>query len=154
MKEAFLFFDATVFSYNVRDQKQYPRKIYCIDNVFLSRSGIGTGPLLENTVAGELLRRGQKLHYWRDRRGNTEVDFIIKMDGKDHPVQVCSNLENLSTAEREYHALDIAMAELRSGSGTILTLNEEGEKELSGGTVDLIPAWKFFLHQDPYHLVR
>jgi len=26
MKEAFLFFDATVFPYNVRDQKQYPRK--------------------------------------------------------------------------------------------------------------------------------
>lgn len=143
MKEAFLFFDATIFSYNVRDQKQYPRKIYCIDNVFLS--GTGTGPLLENTVAGELLRRGQKLHYWRDRRGNYEVDFIIDKNGEKHPVQVCSNLEKLSTSEREFHALDLAMTELRSGSGTILTLNEEGERELSNGTVDLIPVWKWML---------
>jgi len=51
------------------------------------------------------------------------VDFIVGKNGENHPVQVCSSVENLSTAERKYPALDIAMTELRSGSGTILTLN-------------------------------
>ena len=32
LKNAFLFFDSLIFSYTIKDQMQYPRKIYCIDN--------------------------------------------------------------------------------------------------------------------------
>ncbi|MCK5774034.1 MAG: ATP-binding protein, partial [Thermoplasmata archaeon] len=145
MKEAFLFFDATILSKNMRDRKQYPRKIYCIDNAFLSASGIGRGQQLENAVAGEIMRRGIDLHYWRSLRGDLEVDFILNIGGKQHPVQVCSDMTELATSQREYRALDRSMEEMGFKEGTILTINEEGSRELSHGIVSLIPAWKFFL---------
>ena len=145
MKGAFLFFDATILSKNMRDRKQYPRKIYCIDNAFLSTSGTGKGQLLENAVAGELMRRGYNLHYWRSLRGDLEVDFVLDLGEKQHPVQVCSDMTNLATSEREYRALDRCMEEMGSKEGTILTINEEGSRELSHGIVHIIPTWKFFL---------
>ena len=145
MKEAFLFYDATIYSDNIRDRKQYPRKIYCIDNSFLSASGTGTGQLLENAVAGELMRRGYDLHYWRSQRGDLEVDFVLNYSGKTQPVQVCSDMRDMETSEREYRALDRCMEDLGSGEGIILTINEEDQRELSHGIVYLVPAWKFFL---------
>ncbi len=149
MKEAFLFFDSTISSDNIRDRKQYPRKIYCIDSSFLSASGTGKGQLLENAVAGELMRRGYDLHYWKSLRGDLEVDFVLNFDGRSHPVQVCSDMTNMATSEREYRALDRCMNELGSEEGTILTINEDGKRELSHGMARLIPAWKFFLRDIP-----
>jgi len=149
MKEAYLFFDATILSDNIRDRKQYPRKIYCVDNSFLSASGTGTGQLLENAVAGEFMRRGYHLHYWRSTRGDLEVDFILDLGGKSHPVQVCSDMMNMATSEREYRALDRCMNELGSEEGIILTINEEDTIELSHGIVNLVPAWKFFMKDLP-----
>jgi predicted AAA+ superfamily ATPase len=74
MKEAFLFFSLTfgIFSYRVKDQLQYPRKIYAIDSGFANFSGFkfseDAGRLMENLVAVELLRR-------RDRdEGKESVD--------------------------------------------------------------------------------
>lgn len=148
MKEAFLFFDATVQSENARDRKQYPRKIYSIDNSFLSSSGTGEGPLLENAVAGELMRRGHSLHYWRSLRGDLEVDFLLERGEKLFPVQVCYDMTSLSTTEREYRALDRCMGEVSSGEGVIITMDDEGNRELSNGVVRMIPAYKFFL-KDP-----
>ena len=58
MKEAFLFFDLQIFSYRVKDQLQYPRKIYAIDSGFAHFSGFKSsedaGRLMENLVAVEL----------------------------------------------------------------------------------------------------
>jgi uncharacterized protein len=149
MKEAFLFFDATISSDNIRDRKQYPRKIYCIDNSFLSASGTGRGQLLENAVAGELMRRGCEMHYWRSSRGDLEVDFLVNIGGKQLPIQVCSDMTDLATYEREYRALDRCMGEMGIDKGTILTINEEGSRELTHGIVHLIPTWKFILKDLP-----
>jgi hypothetical protein len=61
MKEVFLFFDLTIFSYSVKDQLQYPRKIYSMDLGFTNLSGFrfseDIGRFMENLAAVELLRK-------------------------------------------------------------------------------------------------
>jgi hypothetical protein len=147
MKEAYLFFDATISSKNIRDRKQYPRKIFCIDSSFLNDSGVGKGQLLENAVAGELMRRGFDLHYWRSARGDLEVDFILDMDEKMIPIQVCWDMSNITTSEREFRALERCMVEMGTSEGIVLTMNEEGNIGSSGNSIRMIPAWKFFLNE-------
>lgn len=148
MKRAFLFFDSTIFSYKVKEQKQYPRKIYCVDTGFLSIERSGKGPVFENAVAMELLRRGYDLHYWRDGRRNLEVDFVIRTEGVCFPVQVCTDMSDQMTSERELKGINAAMNELGSKSGFIVTMYEKGGIEVDGKTVEKVPAIEFFLDQD------
>ncbi|MDI6859485.1 MAG: DUF4143 domain-containing protein, partial [Methanocellales archaeon] len=73
-----------IFSPKVKDQLQYARKVYFIDNGFINalstRFSKNIGRVYENIVAIELLRRYSKkdveLYYWKDRRGK-EVDFVV-----------------------------------------------------------------------------
>lgn len=148
MKRAFLFFDSTIFSYKVKDQKQYPRKIYCVDTGFLSIERSGKGPIFENAVAMELVRRGYELHYWRDGRRNLEVDLVIMTEGHKVPVQVCTDMSNPMTAERELKGIGAAMNELGSESGLIVTMFEKGGIEVNGKMVEKVPAIEFFLDED------
>jgi len=148
MKRAFLFFDSTIFSYKVKDHKQYPRKIYCVDTGFLSIDRSGRGPVFENAVALELYRRGYDLHYWRDGRKNLEVDFVIRSGGQLLPVQVCTDMSDRMTYERELKAIGTAMKELGSNSGLIVTMNDKGRIEVNGMTVEKIPAIEFFLDDE------
>ncbi len=147
MKRAFLFFDSTIFSYSVKDQKQYPRKIYCVDTGFLSMERSGKGPVFENAVAMELYRRGHELHYWRDGRKKLEVDLVIRTGGQLVPVQVSFDMSGPMTAERELKGIKAAMSELGSNKGFIVTRSEKGEMDIDGRTVIKVPAVEFFLDE-------
>jgi len=67
----------------VRESLKSPRKAYIIDPALLG-AGFTPSPNLGrkmgNAVAVELLRRGYRLYYWRDERG--EVDFVLKKGSK------------------------------------------------------------------------
>jgi len=68
-------FDAKTFSYSVRQQLTYPRKIYSIDNGFIQTVSFkfseDTGKLLENLVLTELKRRGCECYYWKGKKNVT-----------------------------------------------------------------------------------
>lgn len=147
MKEVFLFFDNTIFSYNVRDRMQYPRKIYCVDNGLAhiaSDSGENLGNLFENAVAVELLRRGKKVHYWKDKEG-LEVDFIVREGEKIRPIQACYDIGAFDTKEREVKALVKCLDEFDVDEGLIITSDFEGEEEVKGKRIVFTPLWKFLL---------
>ncbi len=148
MKNAFLFFDSTIFSYKIRDQMQYPRKIYAVDNGMANLAGQDNlGNLCENTVAVELLRRGKSAYYWKSRTGE-EVDFIVKEKGKVEALQVCYNLEDIGTREREIKALLKCMREFGLKRGKIITFDYEGEERIEKMEIGYQPVWKFLLgHQ-------
>lgn len=147
MKNAFLFFDNTIFSYKIRDRMQYPRKIYCIDNGIANAampSSGNMGRLCENAVAVELLRRGKKMYYWHSRNGR-EVDFIVKEGTKLTPIQVSYSVENEGTDERETSSLLKCMDELHAPEGQIVTFGIEDTKSVDGKKITYIPLWKFLL---------
>jgi predicted AAA+ superfamily ATPase len=60
-------------------------------------------------------------------------------------VQVCEFLAEPQTRKREVAALGEAMAELGIKSGTIVIKGEDGRIEVDGGTIKVVPMWRFLL---------
>lgn len=154
-KSAFLFFDAMIFSYKVKNQLQYPRKIYCIDTGLANLIGFkfsqDIGKFYENTVAVELLRRfiskpTVKIFYWKNVRGQ-EVDFVVKDKLQvKHLIQVCFEVKEAKTKHREIGALIKASEELKCNNLLVITNDLETEEKLKGKKIKFIPLWKWLLH--------
>ena len=150
LKNAFLFFDSLIFSYTIKDQMQYPRKIYCIDNGLVNIVGFKTseniGDLFENTVANELFRRGNKLYYWKNRQQD-EVDFVVTQGAQvKQLIQVCYELETIDTKQREIRSLIKAMNAFKLKEGLILTNTSEGRESIDGkNSIVYLPLWKWLL---------
>ncbi|MBN1472579.1 MAG: ATP-binding protein, partial [Syntrophaceae bacterium] len=89
LEEAYLFFSLKRFSFKVREQAKANRKIYCIDNGFISAkafgTGGGTGRLAENAVAVRLRLReleGEcEVYFWKNVQQH-EVDFVVVRNRK------------------------------------------------------------------------
>lgn len=157
MKEAFLFFDLKVFSYKVRDQMQYPRKIYCIDPGFVNFAGFrfseDRGRLMENLVAVELLRRVSlkpvmELFYWKDQQ-HREVDFVVREGIKVRQlIQVTFAADRVGIAKREINALVKAGDELGCSELLVITWEYEGEDVVKGKRIVYRQLWKWLLGRD------
>ncbi|PIW85291.1 MAG: hypothetical protein COZ95_05320 [Nitrospirae bacterium CG_4_8_14_3_um_filter_50_41] len=101
------------------------------------------GARLENLVYMHLRREGFAPEYYITKKGN-EVDFVLRPEsrGERQLIQVCWNLKDPKTKQREVDGLLSAMDELQLKRGTIVTwLDEEAFDE----SIDIIPAWKWFL---------
>lgn len=153
-KNAFLFFDSLIFSFKVKDQLQYSRKIYCLDNGIVNLVGFhfskDLGKLYENTVAVELLRRffqepAVKIYYWKNKRGQ-EVDFLIKEGLKvKQLIQVCFDTDDEKTKKREIKSLLGAVEELQCKNALIITADYEAEEKIEDIKIKFIPLWKWLL---------
>ncbi len=92
-----------------------------------------------------LRRLHPEIYYYKTRNGR-EVDFIVPMPGRSKMlVQVCESLAEPQTRKRETTAFSEAMAELDLKTGTIVTRNEDERIEAGGGTIEVVPAWRFLL---------
>ncbi len=143
---AFLFFFINKFDYSIRKQTQNPRKVYCIDNGFISTLGFRTsenkGKMLENLVAIELKRRGREIFYFQEKG---ECDFVIKEGTKiTQAIQVCYDLTD-ENKEREFNGLLEALDKFKLKEGLILTYNQDDHFELKGKSIKVIPLWKWLL---------
>lgn len=109
VESSYLLKQLFLYAPSVRAKLQYPRKIYFIDNGFLTAMSVKFGPnygrLLENFVYWQLYKKyGDNLHYYRDERG--EVDFCVLENGRAVSLyQVCYDLSDFETRDREIHAL-------------------------------------------------
>ncbi|MFH1433001.1 MAG: ATP-binding protein [archaeon] len=149
IKESFLIDSTYMFSYKIKDQLQYPRKIYCVDNGIRNAVSFrfmeNLGQLFENTVFAELKRRGKEAYYWRDS-GNREIDFVLKEGLKiTRAIQVSYNVSDEMTRKREIRGLISGMDELALDEGTVITDDYEGEEEHSGKKIVFVPLWKWLL---------
>ena len=104
-----------------------PRKVYPIDPGLIpvfDRSGRpNTGHALETCVMLELERRGAEIAYVRTETG-LEVDFLARYpEGRTELIQVCADLTDAATRERELRALKDAAAEHRAASLHLITLS-------------------------------
>ncbi|HDN83069.1 MAG TPA: ATP-binding protein, partial [Candidatus Altiarchaeales archaeon] len=135
--------------YKPREIEQAPKKIYSIDTGFIVNvahiSMENLGRLMENLVAIELKRRGKEIYYWKDYQ-QREVDFVIK-DGLKvkELIQVCYDIEDVSTKNRELKALIKAGKELKCKNLKVITWDYEGREEFKNKRIEFIPLWRWLL---------
>jgi len=145
-----LFFFIPIFSYNIKDREQYPKKLYCIDtgiiNSILKDFSENIGRLMENVVAIELLRRNAlsanfMLCYWKDNQGR-EVDFVVKEGLRvKQLIQVTYASSKDEIEKRELKALIKAGNELKCRDLLIITWDYKDEEN----GIKFLPLWKWLL---------
>lgn len=154
LKTARLFFFIPKFSYSIEQQILTPKKVYCIDTGFYSIAGFkftkNTGRLMENLVAIELQRKQStnplsEIYYWKDHQ-QREVDFILKEGPQIRElIQVCYDVNDPGTKEREVKALAKASEELKCNNLGVITWDYESKEEFKSKEIRFIPLWKWLL---------
>lgn len=149
LEDAYLVQGISIDARSERQRQVNPRKMYPVDTglaqAFRHGMDLDRGRLLETLVFLDLRRRGMDIAYFRSEQGY-EVDFLARThDGEPMLIQVCESLADVATRQRELRALEAAMQERGIRRGIIVTLDEEEQLPVSGGTVDVIPAWRWLL---------
>ncbi len=145
-ENSFLFMFLPKFDFSIKKQIQNPRKLYCIDNGFITALGFrfsdNEGKMLENLVAVELKRRSKDTYY---SSGTKECDFAIKEGSKIvEAIQVTWEITS-ENREREIAGLTEAMDKFGLKKGTILTNDQEQEIKAGGKKISVKPTWKWML---------
>ena len=127
LEDAFLVRTISLHTASERQRMVNPRKAYPIDPGLISlyeRTGrANLGHALETVVLLELERRGCTADYVRTRDGY-EVDFFARdPEGKATLIQVCTDVSDPATYEREVRALAAAAAEYRGATPWLLTFD-------------------------------
>ncbi len=144
------------FDYSLKRSELSTPKVYLNDTglvVSLLKLGFGEniGRIMENTVFLELQRRTNEhplleIYYWKDHQ-QREVDFVQKEGpGIKKLVQVCYNVEDPQTKERELKALVKASKELGCNNLWVITWNYENKEEYKNKEIRFIPLWKWLLN--------
>jgi predicted AAA+ superfamily ATPase len=137
------------YSRSYKEIEQTIPKIYFVDNGLLVVNGIESlSRLMENAVFLELLRRNfipnRNLFYFSSN--HKEVDFVVKKKGKiTQLIQVCYNVEDFNTRERELNALVKAGGELKCGDLLVITWGHEGVERYKNKKIRFLPLWKWVL---------
>ena len=131
------YFESSLFFHFLKTYKIKERlkKVYLNDIVFGSKE---QGRKLENIVFVELLRRKEKVYYFKN---NFECDFVAP---KKQAIQVVWEL-NEENKKREIKGLTEAMEYFRIKKGTIFTYNQEEKIKENKYSIQIIPLWKWLL---------
>ncbi|MGB9895961.1 MAG: ATP-binding protein [Thermoproteota archaeon] len=154
-EEAFFLFPVEVFSYSIKSRKQYPKKLYVVDNgivrVIYHDAEKNFSRLMENTVALELMRRKSlktEIFYWKEygKRDGNEVDFVVRegMEVK-RLIQVTYASSKEEIEKREVKSLIKASEELRCNELLVITWDYEGDLEAENRRIKCLPLWKWLL---------
>lgn len=154
IREAFMIAVVERFSPKLKQQFIAPKKVYAIDHGFCNFIGFrlseDIGRIFENIVCIELLRKKAvnpplSVYYWKDHQGS-EVDFVVKDGLKiSRLIQVCYDIDDEGTKQREVKALVKASSELGCDSLIIITDSEDRVETIKGKKVEYLPLWKWLL---------
>lgn len=146
LEESYLFFSIPNLSSPLTERATLQKR-YLADQgllgLFLFQ---GETKLLENIVAIEMNRRfhnteEETLLYYYNR--NMEVDFVVP--SALLAVQVCYNLDDPATKEREVSALRRFLQAHPDYRSCIVTRDSEERIEAEGTTIEAVPIWKWLL---------
>lgn len=146
LNDAFFVFLLRKFSYLYKEAEQSIPKVYFVDNGLLRVSGVrDQGRLMENLVFIELLRRNLDISYYKSI--NNEIDFVVRDNKKvKQLIQVCLDIDNFVTKDREIKSLIKASKDLRCKNLLVITLDYEAEEKIKGKKIKFIPLWKWLLN--------
>lgn len=141
--DAWLFFFIPKFSFSYKAQLVNPKKVYCIDNGFISTNTLSfsddRGRLLENMVFMHLRRQFSEIYYFA---GKNECDFVVFQNRRVHGLyQVCWHLDQ-SNLDRELAGLLEAMQFFNLKTGSIITHNQSDSFTIGENTITAEPFFK------------
>lgn len=145
LESAYLIFFNKMFNYSLKKQMANERKVYFIDNGLRQAVAFKFkdmyGNVLENAVYLELLKGGEENIFYH--KGKKEVDFAIQKGLKITTVlNVCWDLSDPKTEEREVNSLVEAMNEYGLNGGHIITFNTEKNVQIKDKGIRVIPFYK------------
>ena len=147
LTDAFLFYKVPIHSRSEKARLINPAKIYTIDtgllNAMTFRNSDNYGQLLETMVFMHLRREGYNVEYLHTKDGR-EVDFLArhKISGETQLIQICWQMSDKKTFQRELLGLKSAMDENSIPAGTIVTWDDE---TVIDNKIKVIPIWKWLL---------
>ena len=145
-KEAFLIFELSQFSYSLKTQQKVIKKYYCVDtglaNAVSFRFSEDKGRMLENAAFLHLKDRFDEIYYYKTKQGK-EVDFLVKTASEYQLFNVCWDLSDQKTRDREVKSLLEAMDEMGLTTGTIFTFEEEETLHFGEREIELSPLYKY-----------
>ena len=123
-----------IFNPSMINQLQYPRKVYFVDTGFMTalstKFSTNMGRLFENAVYNKLSRQHETMYYYKDENEN-EVDFAILEEGKTSALyQVCYDLTDEETRNREVKSLLKAGKTLNCSTLRLVTLSKNETMQL------------------------
>jgi len=147
LQDVYMFLQVNHFSYSLKAQYTYPRKVYSIDPGMANAVSLGMDGAkarsLENAVFLALQAKG-RVYYWKDQ--GAEVDFVVTSGrAVTQIVQSCLDPMAKDTRKRGLKGLSNAMRRFKKKTSLIVTWDEEGEEKVDGGTVTLVPMWQWLL---------
>jgi predicted AAA+ superfamily ATPase len=131
------------FSWSVKGQMLSEKKVYVVDNGLINVASISAsrdmGRKFENTVYWSIRRKTKDIWYFSD--GNSECDFIYKLNEEYLALQVCYEI-NGDNQEREINGLLAALRFFNLKEGTILTIDQTDKILIDGHSINIVPAYK------------
>lgn len=144
----YLLFFNKKFSYSKKEQLLNPKKVYSVDNglrnsvSFVFSKDIGR--LAENMVFLKLAQEYKEIYYWKDEK-QREVDFIIKDKSRIKVIQICWNMDEEETKQREIKSLLKALEKFRLKEGLVITEDLEGKEIINKNIIKYTPLWKWLI---------
>ncbi len=128
LEDTFLVTSVCIATESVRRRQVNARKVYPVDTglmaLFDAAGKQNIGHALETIVLHECLRRGAQAAYVHTASGY-EVDFLVTHhDHSQTLIQVCADLHDASTLEREVRALQEARLEFPKARCLLVTLEQ------------------------------
>ena len=153
LEDAYCFSLVPIFFESLRARQVNYRKIYAIDQglvTAMARSqSYNTGRLLETMVYNQLRREydREQVFYFRTS-GGAEIDFVATKQGVvTELIQVCEQLTDPTTRNRETTAVLSAMQELDLSEATIITRDSSETRSEEGKTIRVIPFYTWALDE-------
>lgn len=150
LEESIFVFLISRFNYSIKKRELTIHKIYLCDIGFSKLVEVtkDRGYKIENIVFLELKRKENTLtdiFYWQDIQ-KREVDFVIKEGSKiKQLIQVCLDVNDITTKKRELTALIKASKELKCNNLLIITEDKEGKEVFESRKIKYISLWKWLL---------
>ena len=156
LEKSFLCFAVNRFSYSAKDQINYAKKIYFVDQAVAEAIGFrfseDYGRILENIVYLQLKRQGKEIFFHKLKK---ECDFVIRDGYKiGSAIQVCATLRNQLTYEREINGLLEALEVHNLQHGLIITEDETDSLNITYNSIEykinVVPCWQWLLETEDW----
>jgi len=149
LQDGYFFSFVPILSESLRKRQVNHKKIYAVDHGLVTATvatrSYNTGRLLETMVHNHLRIQysREQIFYYKTRSG-FEIDFVTMNRGSVNSIiQVCENLTDPATREREIRAIVQGMEELGLSESTIITRSEKELYQSNNKRIYIVPFWQW-----------